>query len=125
MATKDLLKKIRGALARLRDYQKANCLFYCDLFLLSISGLYLLFSYLNTEFSLPTIRICPFYLLTSRPCPFCGMTRSIGEILHGHLQKGFQIHPFGIVFLGGWIVLIILSIKNILKKIGYKKVEML
>jgi hypothetical protein len=40
----------------------------------------------------PTFRFCPFYLLTGRPCPFCGLTRAFCAIAKGHLDKAVHFH---------------------------------
>jgi len=30
-------------------------------------------------------------------CPGCGLTRSFAAMAHGHLQKGIDMHPLGLV----------------------------
>ena len=32
----------------------------------------------------PAFRLCGFYWLTGRPCPFCGLTRALFELAKGH-----------------------------------------
>jgi hypothetical protein len=32
----------------------------------------------------PAIRLCPFYWLTGRPCPLCGITRAFCALAKGH-----------------------------------------
>jgi hypothetical protein len=44
--------------------------------------------------------ICPFHMLTGKPCPGCGMTRSLVCMAHGQLHESFCYHPLGpVVFL--------------------------
>lgn len=38
---------------------------------------------------------CPFYSLTSIPCPVCGITRSSALIARGDIIGGFRAHPLG------------------------------
>jgi len=78
----------------------------CDLGLVCIGMLYLTFSYAIAEYALTYVPICPFYLITSIPCPFCGMTRSFGELLHGHFDRALSFHPFAMLFLIVWVAFI-------------------
>jgi len=39
---------------------------------------------------------CPLRLLTGVPCPLCGMTTSVEETVHGHLDRAFAASPGGI-----------------------------
>jgi hypothetical protein len=38
---------------------------------------------------------CPFYSMTSLPCPFCGITRSVAFMVRGDLASSFHAHPLG------------------------------
>jgi hypothetical protein len=42
---------------------------------------------------------CPFHLLTSYPCPFCGLSRSVGCLLHFDIAGSLSYHPLGIIAL--------------------------
>lgn len=48
--------------------------------------------------NIPTL--CVFHLLTGRPCPGCGMTRSFVCLAHGHIREAFLYHPFGPILYG-------------------------
>jgi uncharacterized protein DUF2752 len=48
--------------------------------------------------TLPAIPLCAFKLWTGRPCPGCGMTRSIVHLAEGDVAGSFRLHPLGIVF---------------------------
>ena len=45
--------------------------------------------------------ICPVRLLTGIPCPGCGITRSLRELLHGHFAEAFRLHPFIYIIILG------------------------
>ncbi len=36
---------------------------------------------------------CFFKTIIGKPCPFCGLTRSISHAIHGEFQKAFVFHP--------------------------------
>jgi Protein of unknown function (DUF2752) len=40
---------------------------------------------------------CPLRTLTGVPCPFCGMTRSVTAVVHGHLGASLALNPAGIL----------------------------
>jgi uncharacterized protein DUF2752 len=40
---------------------------------------------------------CPLRTLTGVPCPFCGMTRSVTAVVHGHLASSLALNPAGIL----------------------------
>ena len=75
----------------------------CNAALVLVGALYLSFAYVATGYNLPYIPICPFYILTSRHCPLCGMTRSLGELLHGNIDSALACHPLAIPFLVFWV----------------------
>lgn len=61
--------------------------------------------------TLPGIPLCAFKLWTGRPCPGCGMTRSVFALAHGDLAASFVLHPLGpvvaaalLAVLGGALV---------------------
>ncbi|MFM7462917.1 MAG: DUF2752 domain-containing protein [Actinomycetota bacterium] len=39
--------------------------------------------------------LCIFRNLTGLPCPFCGSTRSVGQILQGDLSEALAFNPIG------------------------------
>ena len=46
----------------------------------------------HTQLGLPP---CLCVVLFGRPCPGCGMTTSITNLVHGHFIDAFRAHPFG------------------------------
>ena len=49
--------------------------------------------------------VCPVRRLTGRPCPGCGLTRSLNRTLHGRLGQAAAAHPAGpaaAALLGAW-----------------------
>ena len=58
---------------------------WCDGVLASLGWLYLCFAYAIVELRIAYFNLCPYALFTGSPCPLCGSTRIIGELLHGHL----------------------------------------
>jgi hypothetical protein len=51
----------------------------------------------------PYIPFCPFYLATGSPCPFCGLSRSIGHLLTGEFSQSWNFNKLAIpvlIFLG-------------------------
>jgi len=50
----------------------------------------------------PRLRLCGFYWLTGRPCPFCGMTRALFALAKGHWSEALHFHalsPLGMLLL--------------------------
>ncbi|NCO33000.1 MAG: DUF2752 domain-containing protein [Armatimonadetes bacterium] len=43
------------------------------------------------------VSLCPFKMMTSLPCPGCGLTRSLIALSHGSLSLSLRYHPFGII----------------------------
>ena len=43
--------------------------------------------------------LCLFRNLTGLPCPFCGSTRAVGNIVHGNFIEALYLNPLGYVFL--------------------------
>jgi hypothetical protein len=51
--------------------------------------------------------LCPIRRVTGRPCPGCGLTRSITHALHGNLAASLHHHPLGLpltALLSSWAV---------------------
>jgi hypothetical protein len=44
---------------------------------------------------------CAFYHATGKPCPGCGLTRSVLALLHGQVGHSFNLHPMGPLLLIG------------------------
>jgi hypothetical protein len=38
---------------------------------------------------------CPSKMLTGVPCPVCGITRSVANVVRGRIVEGFRFHPLG------------------------------
>lgn len=53
--------------------------------------------------TLPEIPLCAFKGFTGRPCPGCGMTRSVVHLLHGDVIASLRFHPLGIVMVGALV----------------------
>jgi len=51
--------------------------------------------------------ICPFKAVFGIPCPGCGLTAAMDELLHGHVLASLRIHAFASFFLAGFIILLI------------------
>ncbi|MFC1840338.1 DUF2752 domain-containing protein [Thermodesulfobacteriota bacterium] len=53
---------------------------------------------------------CCFRLITSKPCPFCGLTRAFASAIHGDFRSAFVYHWFWwlaviILVIGGFILI--------------------
>jgi hypothetical protein len=49
---------------------------------------------------LPHVKLCMFERFTGRPCPGCGMTRSILDLAQGDVVGSLRMHPLGVVLAG-------------------------
>ena len=49
---------------------------------------------------LPEVSLCTFQAIFGRPCPGCGMTRSITHLVSGDVVGSLRLHPLGIVLFG-------------------------
>jgi hypothetical protein len=57
--------------------------------------------------------VCSFQRHTGLPCPGCGLTHSLTEIMHGRISKGFDYHSLGLptfvyimlqtIYRGAWL----------------------
>ena len=36
---------------------------------------------------------CPLHAMTGMRCPFCGTTRALHELMHGHITAAFALNP--------------------------------
>lgn len=43
---------------------------------------------------------CPMVIVTGLPCPGCGMTRAVFYFATGQFEKGWEMNPLGIFWLG-------------------------
>jgi hypothetical protein len=50
---------------------------------------------------------CPLRTLTGVPCPFCGMTRAVTDVVHGELAKSLVMNPAGVVAVAIAVALLI------------------
>lgn len=66
--------------------------------------------------------ICPFRAVTGFPCPSCGNTRSVLQLIAGNLKEALYINPLGLLVavamlvLPAWLVYDILLQKDSLYK---------
>jgi hypothetical protein len=51
---------------------------------------------------LPHVTLCLFQRVTGRPCPGCGMTRSMLRLSQGDVVESLRLHPLGLVLAGLW-----------------------
>ncbi len=51
--------------------------------------------------TLPEVSFCTFQIATGRPCPGCGMTRSVVNLAQGSVLSSLRFHPLGVVMVGG------------------------
>lgn len=64
------------------------------------------FAYANPWVAFP----CPVRAVLRIPCPGCGMTRALGEVMHGHFAAAHALHP--LVWVVAPLVLIALCIES-------------
>jgi len=91
----------------------------CDFALVCIGLVYLIFSYIVIKHGLTYIPICPFYLITGIHCPFCGMTRSLGELLHGDVDSALSYHPCAVILMISWLGFIAFFSFSLMRNIKY------
>lgn len=84
---------------------------YITLFIACMAGYGWL--YLNAGHppeALHAVGVCPVKYITTLPCPSCGSTRSVLQLLEGNFTTAFLLNPFGylilllMVMLPVWIV---------------------
>jgi hypothetical protein len=49
--------------------------------------------------------LCPFRLVTGRPCVACGMTRAVGHALRGDLRQSRREHALGPLVAGAVLII--------------------
>jgi hypothetical protein len=50
---------------------------------------------------------CPLRTVTGIPCPFCGMTRGVTALVHGHVSAAFSFNPGAFLIVAMAIALLI------------------
>ena len=53
---------------------------------------------------------CPFKAVFGIPCPGCGLSTAVGQLLHGHWQAAMTTHAFAPVFLLGAVLVLGVSL---------------
>lgn len=53
---------------------------------------------------------CPIKAVTGLPCPGCGLTAAVGDLLHGDWRGAMATHAFAPLFLLAFILLLVVSI---------------
>jgi hypothetical protein len=48
---------------------------------------------------------CPIKAILGIPCPGCGLTLAMDELLHGHWAASIQAHAFAPLFLAAFLIL--------------------
>jgi hypothetical protein len=90
---------------------------YTLLMVLSLSGYsWLAFHIYSEKQNSTTGQVCIFKYTTNLPCPSCGTTRSVLEILEGNFLRAFYINPLGFVLFLGLLILPIWVTKDVLQK---------
>jgi NhaP-type Na+/H+ or K+/H+ antiporter len=51
--------------------------------------------------------VCPIKAVFGIPCPGCGLTVAIGELLHGDVLASLRTHAFAPVFLVAFLILLV------------------
>ena len=74
------------------------------------------FHFFTTESHTTQFSVCVFKNLTGLPCISCGITRSVVEILHGHLLRALFINPLGFLALLMLIIMPVWTFYDFIKK---------
>jgi len=53
----------------------------------------------------PRVSLCGFLWLTGRPCPFCGLTRSLAYLLKGDFALALTLHPLSPLALTALLIM--------------------
>jgi len=53
---------------------------------------------------------CPFKAVFGIPCPGCGLSTAVGQLLHGHFQAAMATHAFAPVILLGMVLIVGVSL---------------
>ena len=89
----------------------------------SLSFLGLTWTFKNLIQGGGSISYCPIKYITGFPCPACGSTRSVVQIVQGDFVDGFLLNPLGYVItvflfvIPFWVIMDITAKKNTLPKV--------
>jgi hypothetical protein len=50
---------------------------------------------------------CPFKAVFGIPCPGCGLTAAVDELVHGHVLASLRTHAFAPIFLAAFLVILV------------------
>ena len=50
---------------------------------------------------------CPIKSILGIPCPGCGLTTAIGQLLHGQIKESLRTHAFAPIFLAALLVMLV------------------
>lgn len=90
---------------------------YTLLTVLSLSGyVWLIFQLYAEQKNSGIGQVCIFKSITNLPCPSCGATRSILEIIQGKFLTALYINPLGFLLLATLLILPLWIIADLLKK---------
>jgi hypothetical protein len=66
--------------------------------------------------------LCPFRSLTGLPCPYCGTTRSVGNIVIGEFGQALTFNPIGYLVVALTLALLIMpqKVKQLYLKFAYQ-----
>jgi len=53
---------------------------------------------------------CPFKALFGIPCPGCGLSTAVAQLLHGHWQAAMATHAFAPLFLAATALILVVGI---------------
>ena len=72
-----------------------------------LAGLALLLSRVFPATAAPALWVSPSKRFLQLPCPGCGLTRAFCAIGHGDFAAAWAFNPFGYVFYGGALVVLV------------------
>ena len=98
----DISRRSRlGGRLRTRGSAPPSALYLAAGKLSAAAALFALFWWLSPP-NAPSFHLCPFYWLTARPCPLCGITRAFCALAKGHWAQAIHLHalsPLAFVML--------------------------
>lgn len=69
----------------------------------------------------PRADLCPFRLLTGRPCPGCGMGHAVVAAMRGDFAASFTYHPLGLPLLVLWTAWLGWGLLNLARGRGFSE----